>query len=288
MATASPSSTATSRRNSSDRRRCAWTRDIVRAGRAILSVMPLDSFVDWPLQRMEVIGRPERDRRGPGRVHGDGRGGGRRRAGRSARSSATRSTRRRATAWRCSRRWIAASYANFILAKGVIGPMARSSARRAPPRAIAGRVAAAPTGKSGDAERRPIGHSLGRRWADAHRVQPAALDDPRHRRALPLFGALGGPAMTGSRCRFSRATRPLPAPGPGRSPTRGWPQPASRCCRTSAHNAVSADPASRQGALDRIRWAVDCLKACGGELLAGPFHQPLGEFTGERPYRGRE
>jgi L-fucose mutarotase len=32
--------------------------DIVRAGRAILSVFPLDSFVEWPLMRMEVIGRP--------------------------------------------------------------------------------------------------------------------------------------------------------------------------------------------------------------------------------------
>src|SRR3954462_8158313 len=32
--------------------------DIVRAGRAILSVFPLDSFVDWPLRRMEVVGRP--------------------------------------------------------------------------------------------------------------------------------------------------------------------------------------------------------------------------------------
>jgi L-fucose mutarotase len=33
--------------------------DIVATGRAILSVLPLDAFVDWPLQRMEVIGRPQ-------------------------------------------------------------------------------------------------------------------------------------------------------------------------------------------------------------------------------------
>ena len=32
--------------------------DIVQAGRAILSVFPLDAFVDAPLARMEVIGRP--------------------------------------------------------------------------------------------------------------------------------------------------------------------------------------------------------------------------------------
>jgi L-fucose mutarotase len=33
--------------------------DIVQAGRAILSVFPLDSFVEQPLLRMEVIGRPD-------------------------------------------------------------------------------------------------------------------------------------------------------------------------------------------------------------------------------------
>jgi L-fucose mutarotase len=32
--------------------------DIVRAGRALLGVLPLDAFVDAPLVRMEVIGRP--------------------------------------------------------------------------------------------------------------------------------------------------------------------------------------------------------------------------------------
>src|SRR4051812_48543655 len=33
--------------------------DIVRAGRAILSVMPLDGFVDASVQRMEIDGRPK-------------------------------------------------------------------------------------------------------------------------------------------------------------------------------------------------------------------------------------
>lgn len=32
--------------------------DVVRAGRAVLSVMPLDGFVDAPVQRMEVDGKP--------------------------------------------------------------------------------------------------------------------------------------------------------------------------------------------------------------------------------------
>jgi D-psicose/D-tagatose/L-ribulose 3-epimerase len=50
-----------------------------------------------------------------------------------------------------------------------------------------------------------------------------------------------------------------------------------------AHNALSPDPASRKGAVERICWAVDCLEAAGGEVLCGPFHQPLGLFTGEPP-----
>jgi D-psicose/D-tagatose/L-ribulose 3-epimerase len=50
-----------------------------------------------------------------------------------------------------------------------------------------------------------------------------------------------------------------------------------------AHSAVSADPVSRRGAMERLHWAVDCLHAAGGEVLSGPFHQPLGVFTGEPP-----
>lgn len=50
-----------------------------------------------------------------------------------------------------------------------------------------------------------------------------------------------------------------------------------------AHNAISSDPASRQGAIDHLTWAIDCSEALGSELLCGPFHQPLGVFTGEGP-----
>src|SRR5262249_13899656 len=32
--------------------------DVARAARAILSVLPLDSFVDTPARRMEVVGKP--------------------------------------------------------------------------------------------------------------------------------------------------------------------------------------------------------------------------------------
>jgi D-psicose/D-tagatose/L-ribulose 3-epimerase len=48
-------------------------------------------------------------------------------------------------------------------------------------------------------------------------------------------------------------------------------------------SAVSSDPAERRAALEHIEWLVDCTAALGGDIAAGPFHQPLGEFTGAGP-----
>jgi len=49
------------------------------------------------------------------------------------------------------------------------------------------------------------------------------------------------------------------------------------------HNPISPEPAHRRGALERLKWAVDCCEAMGAEVLLGPFHQPLGVFTGSGP-----
>lgn len=48
-------------------------------------------------------------------------------------------------------------------------------------------------------------------------------------------------------------------------------------------NAISADKAERDGALEHIKWLIDCTAAIGGDIAAGPFHQPLGEFSGQGP-----
>ncbi|MDH3584354.1 MAG: sugar phosphate isomerase/epimerase, partial [Phycisphaerae bacterium] len=37
------------------------------------------------------------------------------------------------------------------------------------------------------------------------------------------------------------------------------------------------------GALKHLKWAIDCCAAMGAETLLGPYHQPLGEFTGDGP-----
>ena len=50
-----------------------------------------------------------------------------------------------------------------------------------------------------------------------------------------------------------------------------------------AHSPVSPDAAARQRAVDHLRRVVDCTAALGGQVVAGPWFQPLGVFTGEKP-----
>ena len=49
------------------------------------------------------------------------------------------------------------------------------------------------------------------------------------------------------------------------------------------HSCLSGNADVQEAGLNQIKWAVDCLDAAGGELLCGPFHQPLGVFSGEAP-----
>jgi len=50
-----------------------------------------------------------------------------------------------------------------------------------------------------------------------------------------------------------------------------------------AHSPVSADAAARAGAVDHLKRVIDCTAVLGGQVMAGPWFQPLGVFTGERP-----
>jgi len=51
----------------------------------------------------------------------------------------------------------------------------------------------------------------------------------------------------------------------------------------AGHNSLSSDREERRAAVTRANWAVDCTKALGGSLLAGPMHSELGRFTGKGP-----
>ncbi len=48
-------------------------------------------------------------------------------------------------------------------------------------------------------------------------------------------------------------------------------------------SCISPVAAERAAALDHIKWLIDCTHALGGKLCSGPFHQPLGEFSGLPP-----
>jgi len=48
-------------------------------------------------------------------------------------------------------------------------------------------------------------------------------------------------------------------------------------------NPISPDAAIRAAGLERIKWALDMTSALGGDVLAGPYHSALGEFTGQPP-----
>jgi D-psicose/D-tagatose/L-ribulose 3-epimerase len=51
----------------------------------------------------------------------------------------------------------------------------------------------------------------------------------------------------------------------------------------AARNPMSPDPAARSAGIDHLRWMADCARALGAEVLAGPIHQPLGQFSGQGP-----
>jgi D-psicose/D-tagatose/L-ribulose 3-epimerase len=49
------------------------------------------------------------------------------------------------------------------------------------------------------------------------------------------------------------------------------------------HSPISPDAAVRQAAVDRLKWAIECNAALGSETMLGPFHSPLGVFSGDGP-----
>ncbi len=49
------------------------------------------------------------------------------------------------------------------------------------------------------------------------------------------------------------------------------------------HSPISDDPLARAAGDAHLEWLVECSKALGSEVLCGPFHQPLGVFSGTGP-----
>jgi D-psicose/D-tagatose/L-ribulose 3-epimerase len=55
------------------------------------------------------------------------------------------------------------------------------------------------------------------------------------------------------------------------------------CCATPEANPISPDPGLRRAGLDRLKWAIEMTATLGGENLCGPYHSPLGVFSGTGP-----
>jgi D-psicose/D-tagatose/L-ribulose 3-epimerase len=51
--------------------------------------------------------------------------------------------------------------------------------------------------------------------------------------------------------------------------------------RGSAENPMSPDPAVRRKGIEANKRTLDCCAAAGCEVMAGPFHSALGEFSGK-------
>ncbi|MEO6092850.1 MAG: sugar phosphate isomerase/epimerase family protein [Novosphingobium sp.] len=50
-----------------------------------------------------------------------------------------------------------------------------------------------------------------------------------------------------------------------------------------AHSPISPEATHRRAAVDHLRRVIDCTVALGGQVMAGPWFQQLGVFTGEKP-----
>src|SRR5688500_7614977 len=48
-------------------------------------------------------------------------------------------------------------------------------------------------------------------------------------------------------------------------------------------NPISEDASVRAKSVERLKWVLDMSAALGAELIAGPYHSPLGVFTGQGP-----
>ena len=52
---------------------------------------------------------------------------------------------------------------------------------------------------------------------------------------------------------------------------------------TPEANPISPDAALRQAAVERMKWVIEMTAILGGENLCGPYHSPLGVFSGAGP-----
>ncbi|EAQ04243.1 Putative epimerase [Pseudooceanicola batsensis HTCC2597] len=83
------------------------------------------------------------------------------------------------------------------------------------------------------------------------------------------------PVMRGSPDHYAWLGDRLHAMGLGRAQTSIVPEPAA--------NPLSGDADERRRGGEHLNWIQDCAEALGSETIGGPFHAPIGHFTGQGP-----
>jgi len=83
------------------------------------------------------------------------------------------------------------------------------------------------------------------------------------------------PVLRGEPAHYAWLGRELDAIGLRRTTTSVIPSPEA--------NPVSSDAESRAAGQQHLDWALDCAMALGAESVGGPFHAPIGYFTGAGP-----
>lgn len=105
------------------------------------------------------------------------------------------------------------------------------------------------------------------------------IDDthfPRLRQLRDLgYDGVEVPVLTGEPAHYRRLGAELDALGLRRTCTAVIPSPEA--------SPVSDDAEVRARGVKHLDWALDCAAALGAESLGGPFHAPIGHFTGSGP-----
>lgn len=105
-------------------------------------------------------------------------------------------------------------------------------------------------------------------------VEKGHLADIRRIKELGYDG-VEIPVLRGEPQHYAWLGKELDAIGLRRTTTSVIPSPDA--------NPVSSDPDIRKAGIAHLDWALDCAIALGAESIGGPFHAPIGHFTGSGP-----
>ncbi len=108
----------------------------------------------------------------------------------------------------------------------------------------------------------------------AGQIEAAHL--PHIRRLKDLgYDGVEIPILTGDPGHYAWLAKELDSIGLRRTSTSVIPDPSV--------NPLSTDPDTRARGKNHLEWIMDCAEALESESIGGPFHAPIGHFTGSGP-----